>query len=111
MGRYDGGRIRPWRGVRRSRCCHLSSRRSLSQRGLIACRIEQALKFGGVGRSEEHTSELQSLMRSSYAVFGLKKKTALAAPVTMGGLPATGALGIVREDDSAKHTPENKIIT
>src|SRR3546814_1360029 len=26
------------------------------------------------GRSEEHTSELQSLMRSSYAVFGLKKK-------------------------------------
>src|SRR3546814_7091520 len=28
-----------------------------------------------VGRSEEHTSELQSLMRSSYAVFCLKKKT------------------------------------
>src|SRR3546814_7063901 len=25
-------------------------------------------------RSEEHTSELQSLMRTSYAVFGLKKK-------------------------------------
>src|SRR3546814_4447669 len=27
-----------------------------------------------LGRSEEHTSELQSLMRSSYAVFCLKKK-------------------------------------
>src|SRR3546814_1620846 len=27
-----------------------------------------------VGRSEEHTSELQSLMRISYAVFCLKKK-------------------------------------
>src|SRR3546814_9376761 len=27
-----------------------------------------------VGRSEEHTSELQSLMRISYAVFRLKKK-------------------------------------
>src|SRR3546814_7299902 len=27
------------------------------------------------GRSEEHTSELQSLMRISYAVFCLKKKT------------------------------------
>src|SRR3546814_4994196 len=27
-----------------------------------------------VGRSEEHTSELQSLMRFSYAVFCLKKK-------------------------------------
>src|SRR3546814_7806923 len=29
----------------------------------------------GETRSEEHTSELQSLMRSSYAVFCLKKKT------------------------------------
>src|SRR3546814_3155816 len=29
----------------------------------------------GVDRSEEHTSELQSLMRTSYAVFCLKKKT------------------------------------
>src|SRR3546814_6291725 len=28
-----------------------------------------------VTRSEEHTSELQSLMRNSYAVFCLKKKT------------------------------------
>src|SRR3546814_3101917 len=30
-----------------------------------------------VGRSEEHTSEIQSLMRISYAVFCLKKKTIL----------------------------------
>src|SRR3546814_9144962 len=29
-------------------------------------------------KSEEHTSELQSLMRISYAVFCLKKKTTLA---------------------------------
>src|SRR3546814_3156253 len=29
----------------------------------------------GAVRSEEHTSELQSLMRISYAVFCLKKKT------------------------------------
>src|SRR3546814_966109 len=29
----------------------------------------------GTARSEEHTSELQSLMRISYAVFCLKKKT------------------------------------
>src|SRR3546814_10107858 len=29
---------------------------------------------GESGRSEEHTSELQSLMRISYAVFCLKKK-------------------------------------
>src|SRR3546814_8226717 len=30
--------------------------------------------FANYGRSEEHTSELQSLMRISYAVFCLKKK-------------------------------------
>src|SRR3546814_9659970 len=34
--------------------------------------------FAGV-RSEEHTSELQSLMRISYAVFCLKKKTKTTA--------------------------------
>src|SRR3546814_8178892 len=32
------------------------------------------LRNGGLPRSEEHTSELQSLMRISYAVFCLKKK-------------------------------------
>src|SRR3546814_2105951 len=31
--------------------------------------------FETLARSEEHTSELQSLMRISYAVFCLKKKT------------------------------------
>src|SRR3546814_1922388 len=34
-----------------------------------------ALPIGQPPRSEEHTSELQSLMRNSYAVFCLKKKT------------------------------------
>src|SRR3546814_2590989 len=38
------------------------------------CRSDQIAAFGE-GRSEEHTSELQSLMRTSYAVFCLKKKT------------------------------------
>src|SRR3546814_9680353 len=33
-----------------------------------------ATKPTGICRSEEHTSELQSLMRISYAVFCLKKK-------------------------------------
>src|SRR3546814_3717827 len=32
------------------------------------------LQIAGRARSEEHTSELQSLMRISYAVFCLKKK-------------------------------------
>src|SRR3546814_7766577 len=34
------------------------------------------------GRSEEHTSELQSLMRISYAVFCLKKKNCTQLPST-----------------------------
>src|SRR3546814_5393556 len=33
-----------------------------------------AVDWSGTVRSEEHTSELQSLMRISYAVFCLKKK-------------------------------------
>src|SRR3546814_3944292 len=33
------------------------------------------------GRSEEHTSELQSLMRISYAVFCLKKKNREVIPI------------------------------
>src|SRR3546814_8060101 len=36
-----------------------------------------AIGAAAVSRSEEHTSELQSLMRISYAVFCLKKKTTL----------------------------------
>src|SRR3546814_4461043 len=36
-------------------------------------RIETVLASGSIGRSAEHTSELQSLMRSSYDVFCLKK--------------------------------------
>src|SRR3546814_4809851 len=41
-------------------------------RHVAAIRILKALILD---RSEEHTSELQSLMRISYAVFCLKKKT------------------------------------
>src|SRR3546814_9330089 len=36
--------------------------------------------FSGVIRSEEHTSELQSLMRISYAVFCLKKNKRYTSP-------------------------------
>src|SRR3546814_2395557 len=48
--------------------------------GIITPSEYQGLAPGGIlcdpqiGRSEEHTSELQSLMRISYAVFCLKKK-------------------------------------
>src|SRR3546814_6285667 len=47
---------------------------------MIAFELGAGLERRGVGtragRSEEHTSELQSLMRTSYAVFCLKKKRA-----------------------------------
>src|SRR3546814_8015782 len=59
--------------------------------------VEAGLRLGNVdegfegaqdglelGRSEEHTSELQSLMRTSYAVFCLKKnKDVVSAPATL----------------------------
>src|SRR3546814_8907292 len=38
----------------------------------VRARLSHALVHG-IDRSEEHTSELQSLMRTSYAVFCLKK--------------------------------------
>src|SRR3546814_8930991 len=42
--------------------------------GDTATRAQQIPAHGKQARSEEHTSELQSLMRISYAVFCLKKK-------------------------------------
>src|SRR3546814_1898898 len=49
---------------------------SLTARGLVpSCIVVDFwLSREENGRSEEHTSELQSLMRNSYAVFCLKKK-------------------------------------
>src|SRR3546814_8254318 len=41
--------------------------------GISICVLNRALPKGRL-RSEEHTSEIQSLMRISYAVFCLKKK-------------------------------------
>src|SRR3546814_9181426 len=40
-------------------------------------------KGRSTARSEEHTSELQSLMRNSYAVFCLKKKTNIKTNTTI----------------------------
>src|SRR3546814_5125590 len=42
--------------------------------GIVKVTQGLSSKFGNRVRSEEHTSELQSLMRISYAVFCLKKK-------------------------------------
>src|SRR3546814_7318593 len=47
------------------------------QENIIAYQIRCKQRLA---RSEEHTSELQSLMRISYAVFCLKKKTTTKKP-------------------------------
>src|SRR3546814_3758374 len=49
----------------------------------------RAVDGGRVARSEEHTSELQSLMRISYAVFCLKKTR--TAHLIYTSLPASGS--------------------
>src|SRR3546814_3600398 len=48
--------------------------KSLSTDGGVAV-VQRGAPETAFFRSEEHTSELQSLMRISYAVFCLKKKT------------------------------------
>src|SRR3546814_2086946 len=49
-------------------------RRQCADRDELLCRAAHLPRAAGALRSEEHTSELQSLMRISYAVFCLKKK-------------------------------------
>src|SRR3546814_3928230 len=57
----------------RTICAHLGSGASLcAMQGLQS--VATTMGFSALDRSEEHTSELQSLMRISYAVFCLKKK-------------------------------------
>src|SRR3546814_2605213 len=51
-------------------CCDLSERYIGRLHGFRAPLVDEYERL----RSEEHTSELQSLMRISYAVFCLKKK-------------------------------------
>src|SRR3546814_8947630 len=63
----------PVRGGRgRQSSCRHPGRRSLRALGTLP--IAFCLTWRTKIRSEEHTSELQSLMRISYAVFCLKKK-------------------------------------
>src|SRR3546814_7178977 len=72
QGHDEVGRARAGRGQSRGRPVTYAEKaiRHVSRRLLVA-RRHQLHPI----RSEEHTSELQSLMRISYAVFCLKKKT------------------------------------
>src|SRR3546814_6918298 len=66
-----------FRSIHRSRILRIVARHGAQHDGAVAHRARhrpRLVERGGEGRSEEHTSELQSLMRISYAVFCLKKK-------------------------------------
>src|SRR3546814_4689265 len=68
LGRLHGPRTRPASG-KPERTCRLVQGRQAQ-----ALRVAPVQVRGSRARSEEHTSELQSLMRISYAVFCLQKK-------------------------------------
>src|SRR3546814_3485163 len=74
-------RLRHLRGRHRRRLLILSDGRQKNgkgrSRGAAPFSLEDTIgrRSPPFRRSEEHTSELQSLMRISYAVFCLKKKT------------------------------------
>src|SRR3546814_6457995 len=71
MSAVDGKCCRPSYGGLRWR----NASRAISIES--ACGTRMKPPFSPMARSEEHTSELQSLMRISYAVFCLKKKKTL----------------------------------
>src|SRR3546814_4274650 len=70
---HDGGRNEEWRDLARS---PFEKRFVLPLDHFEATDAAADVNTNAFGnfRSEEHTSELQSLMRISYAVFCLKKK-------------------------------------
>src|SRR3546814_1008935 len=82
-GRASSGADGLWRNAEDSGGEYVDrARRSLRKRN---CRGPRGSGAGGgllvAARSEEHTSELQSLMRSSYAVFCLTKKSTTQAEI------------------------------
>src|SRR3546814_3712348 len=78
VGMVSGCRVSVQRGVRTT--CAVRGREGAAGMKILFLDIDgvifsgRALWATGDNRSEEHTSELQSLMRISYAVFCLKKK-------------------------------------
>src|SRR3546814_7433912 len=73
MLRSENGRLSGWVYVDVRGRDLASTVRELQQRVAEQVQLDAGMTVSY--RSEEHTSELQSLMRISYAVFCLKKKT------------------------------------
>src|SRR3546814_4402966 len=59
-------------------------------------------------RSEEHTSELQSLMRISYAVFCLKKKTTNNEKNMRRSLTRTSSTATIKTQTNKKTRKKNR---
>src|SRR3546814_2509903 len=74
------------RPLGRPKCARINTLAPRSESSLTVGTAARKRVSSVTKRSEEHTSELQSLMRISYAVFCLKKKkkeTTLTTPVTI----------------------------
>src|SRR3546814_10350440 len=63
-----------WRGVNQIVAVHTGIHASIYRDSTLTIDVPDVDPISDDARSEEHTSELQSLMRISYAVFCLKKK-------------------------------------
>src|SRR3546814_5567171 len=72
--------------------------RLVSSDRAVPCYASAEFVLNMIGRSEEHTSELQSLMRISYAVFCLKKKKKITKH-------------IVKDEKQKQTTPTNLTTT
>src|SRR3546814_7712552 len=68
------------RGLRPASGSRPSARRETAR--TYPCRADRRSRAGARWRSEEHTSELQSLMRILYAVFSFQNKKHLSRTVT-----------------------------
>src|SRR3546814_6621656 len=68
----------------------------------VAAEATEAVDAPPAVRSEEHTSELQSLMRNSYAVFCLHKQTTKQHQCH--------TLTVLRHTRYEKQTPDHKIL-
>src|SRR3546814_5573432 len=66
--------VQPWASSKASLDMPRNGKTGDRYSGINILILWDAVVANGFSRSEEHTSELQSLMRNSYAVFCLKKK-------------------------------------
>src|SRR3546814_3938880 len=73
--RVEAVRVLVGIGVEHRRMGQQTHDRPRGNHTFVGCSLGDGVVAGRFARSEEHTSELQSLMRNSYAVFCLKKKT------------------------------------